>query len=92
LEFAARRAHDKEAERGADETPNKDDNLSLYAVELKSLPEETDALQYWHLKEAQYASISKLALDLVRVLLKPNKRELAKDKSDLNNINPNRLN
>jgi len=30
-----------------------EDDLSLYLVELNCLPEETDALQYWHLKEAQ---------------------------------------
>ena len=34
-------------------------------VELNSIPEETDALQHWHLKEAQYASISKLSFALV---------------------------
>ena len=37
----------------------------MYLAELKSLPEETDALQCRHLKEVQHASISKLALDLV---------------------------
>jgi len=37
----------------------------LYLFELNSLPEETDALTYWLSRECQYASISKLALDLV---------------------------
>ena len=32
---------------------------------LNSLPEETNALQYWLLKERQYANISKLALNLI---------------------------
>ena len=65
FKFAARRAHDRETERGAVGSSSKEDDLSLYLVELNSLPEETDALQYWHLKETQYGSISKLALDLV---------------------------
>lgn len=43
----------------------KEADLSLYLLQLNSLPEETDALQYWLSKESQYANIAQLALDLV---------------------------
>ena len=48
----------------------KERDLSLYLFELSSLPEETDALTmtYWLSRERQYATISKLALDLVSAL------------------------
>jgi len=108
FKFAARPQQDKERERRI--TSTKENDLSLI-VELNTLPEETNALEYWLLKKSQYPSISKLAQDLVsasssqayierifsvcgdlsarkcnrtcagleiRVFLKPNKRELAK--------------
>jgi len=46
-------------------TSTKENDLSLYLVELNTLPEETNALEYWLLKECQYPNISKLAQDLV---------------------------
>ena len=46
-------------------TSTKENDLSLYLVELNTLPEETNALEYWLPKESQYPSISKLAQDLV---------------------------
>jgi len=45
-------------------TSTKENDLSLYPVELNTLSEETNALEYWLLKESQYPSISKLAQDL----------------------------
>jgi len=52
-------------------TSTKKYDLGLYLIELNTLSEETNvseetnALEYWLLKESQYPSISKLAQNLV---------------------------
>jgi len=63
FKFSARPQQDRERERRM--TSTKENDLSLYLVELNTLPEETNALEYWLLKKSQYPSISKLAQDLV---------------------------
>jgi len=61
--FTARPQQDREREYRM--TSAKENDFSLYLFELNTLPEETNALEYWLLKESQYPSISKLAQDLV---------------------------
>jgi hypothetical protein len=61
FKFAARPPQDSEGER----TSTKDSDLSLYLIELNTLPEDTNALDYWHIKQSQFRNISQLALDLI---------------------------
>ena len=63
FKFAARPQHDREGERSVAST--KENDLNLYLMQLCTLPEETNALEYWLLKESQYPSISKIVQDFV---------------------------
>ena len=40
-------------------------DTALYLIELNTLPEDTNALDYWHIKQSQFHNISQLALDLI---------------------------